>query len=153
MLLQSQLPSALLPDKPSSKRTRDVNEKNGKGSTMGVWSLPASAETLQLENRSRSGMRTSLLALVNLLDPNGSVTSTFMGPTKATTSLVGDSATTLSALTQDPSGGEQLYNIGLSCIMSSPLREFIELRGFSPVADRIEVRECAIKLIHLHVYV
>jgi hypothetical protein len=139
-LLQAPLPSALLPDpssqgRKSSKRTRDASGACG---CTGVWSLPASAETLQLENRSRSGMRTSLVSFVNMLDPNGTVTSALLSPAKVPSSTAGALATSQPSPGAPAASEGPLYNTGLSCLMSTPLREFIELRGFSPVAERIE---------------
>lgn len=143
VLQQVQPPSALLgplSNKKKSLRSRTVDANSSGDAYSGVWFVPASGDTLLLEGRARSGMRTSLVSLLNALDPNNSVTAAMMALNKVPSNSAGALATpTLPVSTQTVSvEPSQLYAPDISCLMPSPLREFVELRGFVPVAERIE---------------
>ena len=136
VLHQTQCPSALLPDKGSAS---DGSFDTCGAKSYGSWFKSAPVDIVQLENRSRSGMRTSMVALANILDPQRSVTNALLSQANNISTSAGmidipDTNTTVNC-----SVGE-LYNNRLSYLMPSPIKEFIELRGFLPLADRIEVR-------------
>lgn len=118
-----------------------VGRGQGPQGRTGIWLQPASSDTILLENRSRSGMRTSLVSLINALDPGSAVTTAFTKPSKSLSSIA--QTTTKEDLAEPAqsaaAAADQLYDSSLSSIMPSPLREFIELRGFTPLDERIEV--------------
>lgn len=148
MLQPVQPPSA--PLSGSSSRCRQKDHKGpceDLAQSTGAWFQPASAEILMLESRARSGMRTSLVALIALLDPEGGVTGTLTRPTAVPSSPAGALATPGGSDSADEAVKTNLFVPALSCLLPAPTRELIELRGFLPVADRIEVIYQHIKLL------
>ncbi len=107
--------------------------------------LPASTETLSLENRSRSGMRSALSSLLNILDPDGSVTApmfdrvTPLNDTLSPETLALMTSTKNLHTVTEVVDVRTLYDRKLSAYMPLPLKEMIDVRGFNPVRDRLEV--------------
>lgn len=95
-----------------------------------TWSGPASGDAVAAENRARSGMRTSLTALADALDTHLSASSA-RAPGSRQQQL---------QLQQHAEGTRKAEAEAAlkEVLATAPLREFVELRGFLPVAERME---------------
>ena len=126
----------------------DSRKKHGRGGQAAAatasnrvvvtWSGPASGDAVAAENRARSGMRTSLTALADAIDTHLSASSARAPGSRQ--------------LQQHAEGTKKVETEAAlkEVLAMAPLREFVELRGFLPVAERMEV--CIVN-IYLYTYV